>query len=302
MVSGAGKKILNDNIINILLLVSIIFGIIFISSGRLGLFGFIAFFILIIVAIQIYRLMKKYTLKSIKGILLIFIRIVPPLVFIILGWKIFLSKNYNLKYTYWIAIILLIYELLMWILSNIVKHYNQRKSENKSHNLLYAIGEMVLWILLVGFMGYNCLRPYLQARHQIVLNNLKMPKKISIYSDNSMEKCELTSPDDIEKIVKNLKSARIENYSSTDLANYNRMKLNSPTYYTVYLDYDNSNNEARTLKNGYISSITINSNRTAVINNLSKNNSFGYTSYDDEIYPINLSKDTMDMILNSGRK
>lgn len=311
MNSETDRRKLNDNAINILIITSIILVIATLSTGYLGLFVFIGVSVLIagtVILLPLKNYIREGTLRSGTAVLAVFLRTVFVLMLIVSGYEILFSKNYNLKYSYWIAAICIIYMFTVPAIQGIIKDLKEKKYSREKLKGLFSIGGTVLWILIVIYFGYNLTQSYLLPIQQINLSNLKMPNKIVVYKQNKDAKsseylssgsiCEITSSENIEKIIKELKSAKIENISSYDLANYYRMKKNNYPCYTMFFQYSNTDNALRGIENGYIQEVVITSNRSIVIQQLNSRHGLIFQDYYEGIYPVSLSKDTIDMIFS----
>jgi hypothetical protein len=146
-------------------------------------------------------------------------------------------------------------------------------------------------------------------KHHIVINALKVPKKITVFkfSENELRGKsvsvkpigEISSPEDIKKITKELDAINIENITSIDLINYQRMRSDNYPYYFMTFDYDNIDGLSTKLENGYIQELIVTSNRNVAIEELiSKEGLALFNKYYYDIYPVGLSKDTEDMIFS----
>lgn len=248
---------------------------------------------------------RRDCLKDRKVTLMFFIRRIPDVVLLVCGYEILLSKNYSLKYTYWIGAVLTIYLMLKLASHSIIEGYKEDKSNNRKHFWLFRTGAAVLWFLFLGFQFHIIMRPIIQPQHEIVLDNLKVPERIMIYKyennkTHSMSPftppiSEISSPEHQEKIIKALRDTRVENITLTDLINHYRMRNDNSPYYILELEYSRSST-SRKLEDGYVESIMITSNKQVVIKqSATREVLFGTKRY-YEIYPVDISEDIMDMI------
>ncbi|MDT8717673.1 hypothetical protein IAI10_13460 [Clostridium sp. 19966] len=210
------KGLLKDYTVNILMIIFIVLAITFIFYGSFDFFIIIGIFALIEIreltlSVKAYK--KKGIIWSAKAILTAFIRMTLIILLLMSWYEISFSRNYNLKYTYWIAFLLIILESIIFTLRNSINSYKERGTSNKKYNLIYSIGISVLWTLFIVFQAYGLMQAYFQPKHQIALDNLKIPQSISIYSYEKHEKynnpfadpaAQITSQEDIEKIIKEM--------------------------------------------------------------------------------------------------
>lgn len=245
---------------------------------------------------------------SIKGSLAIFqltVSTVLVLLFITSIYIISFSNSYSLKYSFWIALISLNLILYIYFLAHLINNYKGNAYIAKRISR-FDIGLTIFFALLIPCAeGYDLIKPYMLPQRQVEIYNLKTPEKITIYrhGDNSQggssQIGEISSVDDIKKIIEELKPIKTKNLVSTELMNYKRNIRNNSSFYFIVFNYGSKNGAYTKIEEGYIFDIVITSNRNAAIEELVRkkelfNNSESYF----EIYPVKLSDGTMDMIFS----
>jgi hypothetical protein len=221
-------------------------------------------------------------------------------------YRILYSKDYNLKYTYWIALVAFATIVITLPIGALIKDYKKRKSEGKKRNILFIIVSVLFISLWPCFIAYNIAVKYAYPERQIVLDNLKVPESITIYrydresnlfNPNFYSKINITEEDNINKIIKNLQSTKIESFTGTSLINYSRMRCDNLPYYMLMFHYTGSDSWDNVLEDGYIDYVVVTTNRNTTIEETKKRSRliFGVDIY-NEIFPISLSQETVDMI------
>jgi hypothetical protein len=259
------------------------------------------------VAIPINEYVEKDVLKNNLIILKIIIRIGLILILIVSLYKIILSRNYNLKYTYWICLVAFGLILLTIFIERLVKDYKERKLNQKKHNKLHIVVNLLIATFIIGVVGYNIGQSYIHPKRYIYLNNIKVPEYIIIYKHDANESrktslnlntnIKIKSLEDLKKITMELNSKEIENIITTDLFNYERMRSDNSPYYLISFHYADSINRENRLENGYISFIIMTSNGNTAIGEINRREDFIFgNKYYNEIFPISFSEETVNMI------
>jgi FlaA1/EpsC-like NDP-sugar epimerase len=281
-------------------------------TGYYGMISFIslcAIFMVIAIVSPVNNYFKKGIINNKRTIMLIFLRLVLVVMLIISWYEILFTKNYNLKYTYWAAVISLGSIMVLYFIQKLINDYENKKFNNKGYNKLNIIGTTLLVFLIPSFYFFNFIQSFSRPKHHIVINALKVPEKISVYKLSKDERdkksagfmpiSEITSPEDIKKITKELERRSVVNITSIDLINFERMKSDSYPCYIMRFDYDNTNGLATKLENGYIEQMRVTSSRNIVMEEFTrKDESALFEKYYYDIYPVGLSKETVDMIFS----
>ncbi|WMM23308.1 hypothetical protein RBU61_10105 [Tissierella sp. MB52-C2] len=304
------KKNLADRILGLIIGLNIIVFLIFIFFYIPMVVYFInicVFLLVQFVAIPINEYVKKDVLKNNLIIFKIIIRIGLILILIISLYKIILSRNYNLKYTYWICLIAFGLILFTRFIERLVKDYKERKLNEKKHNKLYIATNILIATFIIGVVGYNIGQSYIHPKRDIYLNNIKVPECIVIYKHDANESrktslnlntnIKIESLEDLEKITMELNSKVIKSITTTDLFNYERMRSDNSPYYLMSFHYEDSINTENRLENGYISFIIMTSNGNTAIGEINRREDFIFgNKYYNEIFPISFSEETVNMI------
>jgi len=224
-------------------------------------------------------------------------------------YEIVFTKNYNLKYTYWVGLITTYISLIIFLLESIKSKYEERKLLGKKHNKLYFYCNLIIYIGLIHLCGFILVQSYILPQKKLVLDNFKVPNRIIIYKYNDDKyyanffeemidkEAEINDSNEINKIITELKSLTVKNLTSTNLANYERMKHDSNPYYKIVFGYDNVKSEDRNLENGYINTINMSSSKNITISELKyRKGSFISNPFSNEVYPISFSKEIIEKI------
>lgn len=268
--------------------------------------GVFALIEIIEIKAAVKKVLEKGRPRNVLTINMIFFRSILIILMIVSWSEIAFSNNYNLKYTYFIAFLTIVAEIINFEVRNTIKSHFKKKERNEKNNFIAGILGMSVWVLLIAFYSYNFSQDYIRPKQQLTLINLKVPQGISIYrhdkaqSNSYVEKpiASITSKEELERIIKELKGEKVTNITAIDKLNYERMKANNYPYYQMIFSYIDDGSKLGELNKGYVDSIILTSNRFAVIEQLNITNSItGAHSY-YESYKILLSKETMDMIFS----
>ncbi len=255
---------------------------------------------------------RNYLKKgSIKGSLAIFqltVNTMLALLFITSICIISFSNSYSLKYSFWIALISLNLILYIYFLTHLIKNYKENAYIAKRISR-FDIAFALFWALLVPCVeGYNLVKPYMHPQRQVEIYNLKTPVKMTIYryGDNtqgvSSQIGEISSADDINKIIEELNLIKTKHLVSTELMNYERNKRKKSPYYYIVFNYGDKGGVSTKIEEGYIFYIVVTSNRNAAIEELvDKKTIFNNSKSYFEVYPVKLSDKTIDMIFSHIR-
>ncbi|WP_313757308.1 hypothetical protein [Tissierella sp.] len=299
------KKNLAYYILGINLILFFIFGLIeaplLVQYINISIVLFVQF---IVIPINEYR--KVDILKNKSVISILTIRIGLIVVFNVCLYKIFLSNNYNLKYTYWVCFGTFSLIILVLLIEKLVNSYRERKLNEKKYNNLYILGNLLITIFIISILVYELILFRMRPSRNIFIDSVKVPEYISIHkyyangsgknSVNLNTNIKIKSPEDLKKITMGLNSIMIKNIISTDFLNYERMRSDNSPYYMMSFHYENSNNQENRLENGYIDRIIITSNKNIAIEQLNKDDFHLDRKYYYDIFPINFSEETINVI------
>lgn len=299
----ADRIIMGIYIVN---MITITLGV-FIDVSAIFLFiNIIILFFMVYVLEPLNKYIKKGTLKNKAIILAISSRMILMLIFAISLYKILLSNNYNLKYTYFICLVSFILLIISKMAEGLINDYSRRKIEGKKYNIIFLIVSIFLGIMILTIIVYFVTRSYSYPSRRIVLDDVKIPEYISVYkydyesgktSIGISEKNKIDSFEDLNKIMSELNSIEIESVTSTNLLNYYRKISNQDPYYVLIPSYKDVSFKENTLEDGYIDIISIRSDGDMVIESIKlKDNRILGNRYYKEVYPINLSQETKDIL------
>lgn len=299
----ADRIIMGIYIVN---MITITLGV-FIDVSAIFLFiNIIILFSMVYVLEPLNKYIKKGILKNKAIILAISSRMILMLIFAISLYKILLSNNYNLKYTYFICLVSFILLIISKMAEGLINDYSRRKIEGKKYNIIFLIVSIFLGIMILTIIVYFITRSYSYPSRRIVLDDVKIPEYISVYkydyesgktSIGISEKNKIDSFEDLNKIMSELNSIEIESVTSTDLLNYYRKISNQDPYYVLIPSYKDVSFKENTLEDGYIDIISIRSDGDMVIESIKlKDNRILGNRYYKEVYPINLSQETKDIL------
>lgn len=250
---------------------------------------------------------KENTLKDRNVWLKVTFKAIMVLVLFLSVYRMFYTKNYDLKYTYFLAAISFLIILVEVLGRNILENYRDREEkEFGKFNLAWSI---LLSLAILVFIANSIYQKITIAENQLVLDNIKEPSSITIniVTDESYnnagewlfdnETKSIEDPEQIKTIVDDLASKTINNASGIAYLNYQRMEDDRSNHYVLWFDYGDQAGEKQTLEAGYISSIILNSNGQSLIEELKfkKGLIYEYTSYYDK-YPVELSKESKELI------
>lgn len=219
-------------------------------------------------------------------------------------YQIYFSKDYTLKYTYYILFMALFLSFFIHILDLLADiNWNQKNGRGRN-NILPAMNLIIITALFLLFC--NDIFTYVsipKSSHD--LKNIKVPESITVYKNvgskvlvNGVDdgsNVVIDNPADVQTIINDLNSHFVKTFTAENRLNYIRMKdANQPTY-TLVFNYDDKGS----LENNYLPSMEITANRFSVIaDNSSKSHVlYGTFEYAD-FYPVSLSDDTLILIFN----
>ena len=310
MISSNENKNLVDKIATSILVINFIFLVIFRVGEYDGLIANLNFFSVFLICFIVYptnNFIKEGFFKGKLASVLFIIRIALALMLVVSLYRILLTKNYSLNYTYWVSLISLgiLYIINLFIASK--RDYLKREAEGKKHNIIFAGTFFLLSVMLILLFGYIVISPIMLTPRHISLENLKVPKAINIHrigEDSTVpialisNESEIKDPAVINSIISELKAIDITNIRTTELINYERMKADNSPYYFLFFNYG-SETVFKGLEVGYINYLILTPNREVVIVEYGNRDSFFFfRNYFNDIFPVSLSDKTLDMIIN----
>lgn len=242
----------------------------------------------------------------------IFIFLVLLLIFLICIYRIFATRNYDLKYTYYVAVISLYMIILTFTFKNAIKQIEEREQKGKKHNRKIVFLSSIVSLITLSISLYSFISINFTPEKIISLKDLSVPQEIWIskisdsnyftepdidFLDKKDNEISIQSPEDIGQIIEDLEYKEVRNLSTIEVFNFIRMKADNTAHYSLYFDHENYYRGEVGLDKGYIWSITITSNNKIVIEER-------YYNYDNLLvggeraayYPVSFSNKTMELI------
>lgn len=233
------------------------------------------------------------------------IRIILSVAIIISFYRILLTKNYSLKYSYFVIGISFITNLIMSFIEDIIKRYKSRKSEGKKIDETFIFGYLILGMIVFTILYYSITGILNFEQKEIILDDLKIPDYIDIYEYNKdidemySDKIEVNNTILIKEIFDQLNNEEINSLRLTDYYNYKRMVNDNKPYYMLYCRYDDkTNNKDKILENGYIYRFELTSKGYLVIREFNSESNKIFFIPDYDVYRVKLSQETINKILN----
>lgn len=247
---------------------------------------------------------KKDEMQSFITNLTNIIRVILVFSFIISLYKILLTKDYSLNYTYFVCGISLISIIVMNFIEDVIKKYKSRRSEGKKFNNLYILGRILLGLLMLTISFQFVIKILNTENKEIILKDIRLPEYITVYENEDIdtvlysEKIEIDDKILIKEIFEEINDKKIKNLRYADYFNYIKLSFKSP-YYNLLCRYEtNVKFKDENLENGYINEFEMFSNGYIVIKDRNwDHNLFSFKS-SDYVYRIKLSQNTIDKIYN----
>lgn len=244
------------------------------------------------------NVIRKTILKSLVSLILL-----------ISFYRILVGRNYNLKYTYYIALSCVFIIWFSLYYKNIADSYKADRREGKRVLNIKFIFDLIFNTLVGLIFPYILLSSFFIPSDSMLLTKIVEPNTISMekitkdYYKNIEEglfdnnELDIDSSEAIEGIVEDIEGEKIENIIGTDLMNYQRMTEDYKDQYLLQFIYGET--ESGQLEDGYITFIRLLSNGEAFIEEINfKSFSIFNTGNDFSYYPIQLSKETRDTIFS----
>ena len=254
---------------------------------------------------------NKFVNKIEDNLANLFIFFTLLLIFLICIYRIFATKNYDLKYTYYIGVASLYIIIFGAFFTSALTQIEERKQKGKKYNGIIVLFSSVFSIITLSISLYSLISISISAPRELTLKNLVTPEtmlvsKVSdgnyfnqpdlqfgIEEDNDIE---IKASEDIELIMNELKSKKIKNVLSTDVFNFLRLK-HFNDYYTLSFEYEDYYSNYLGLEKGYVWNITIAYNGDVMVEE-------SYSDFKNifiggeriAYYPINFSDQTMNLI------
>lgn len=305
-----GKKNLTKKILDIVLMInaiSVVILCIFKTGEKIILVNAWILFILAPVILYISSYVKQRKVKNKSIVLILAVKIALVTLASACFYLIVFSKNYNLKYTYWVGFISTCLLVFNSFYEGCKDNIQKRISMGKKNNKLYLFSYLLIIFTIVSFLVYIVINNYMRPSKKVVLDTIKTPNTVSVYkfsnNKNTPElplkyQSETTAMEIMKEVSKELQSSSLKNLTGTEIFNYEKMKADQQPYYKIFFSYNENMFKEGRLEEGYLDEILITSDNNVVIldSKLKKAFIFGEHHYTD-IYPISLSKETIEKIL-----
>lgn len=223
-------------------------------------------------------------------------------IFAFSAYRTFEARIYNIKYSHWIMAFSM---LAMFLMLFVIDFTNKR-------TIGQIIGSIFLFsfvILAIVYVGYNWGENYFQSHKEIALKEFPVLNKITVQPMNTerMRKNKYTleptiTIDDkkvLEAISIELSNQEYENLRLYEITNYEKMKFHE-LYYSIPL-VSNIIKDKRLysiFRDSDITSLIIIPGKITTIEKLKYKDKLKNNKFIKEIYPVNLSEDTINKILN----
>lgn len=248
--------------------------------------------------------LKKDEMPSFITNLTNIIRVILVFSFVIALYKIMMTKDYNLKYSYFICGTSFISITVMNFIEEIIKRYKSRKSKGKKLNVLYILGKILLGFLALTLSFQFLIKSCNIENKEIILKGIKFPEYITIYENEDIdtilysERIKINDKILIKEIFEEINDKKIKNLRYADYFNYIKLSFKNP-YYNLLCRYKtNVKYKDETLENGYINEFEMFSNGYIVIKERNWDHNFFSFKSSDYVYRVKLSQNTIDKILN----
>ncbi|TCK98057.1 hypothetical protein EDC19_0474 [Natranaerovirga hydrolytica] len=293
-----------DNVLHCVLIINIIFTFLYGMIKYNEIILFLNICSLFIIGFVILTPNNRFNIVTL--VKCIFILLCVSSLYIIM-----FSKNYELKNTYWVVGISFISLFVINKAETISQEYRDNKLKEKKSRRKKLLKQL-LGVLIIGLYISIFVNKFVYPQRQIIIEDIKVPESIALYKDRKdfkLEPNEIISflnssikiqPNDIEKITSELKvlleTKQLENITGTDFFNYLR-RIDNVQHYRMSFHNPLLDDEERILEKGYINQIIITHDRQVyIIENKSKPGLL-FRNYYQEIYPVILSEEIVDLVL-----
>jgi hypothetical protein len=272
-------------------------------------FAFMFFSILLFtIATFFMGAIKKFITKGDHCSLLFrasfFLRIIILVFFFLSLSMIFLTKNYDLYYSYWIAVISFLALATIQIIESSIWDFQSRKNWNriaKILRLLLDIAFFIVWINLISMM-FRLSLP--EEGSLLVVNQMEVPNEIELtrygYTDlNSLEAIErntvsITDTAFLRQLTSELGD---KSYLPMDIIselNHIKLEKTSDVYYSINLKYNiNDNNN---IFDSYLTTITYIDHKLILRHEYRRSNTWLFQDTVHDYYLLEISEDIISKL------
>ncbi len=233
-----------------------------------------------------------------------FLRIILFLFFFLSLSMIFLTTNYDLYYSYWIAVISFLAIATIEYIESSIWDFRSRKNWSWFARLLRTLLDVFFLIVFINMISMMVRLSLPGEGDQLVVNQLKSPKEVEVtrygYNDlNSQEAISrnTVSINDITFLKQLTSELGFRNYEPMDIIselNYIKLEKTADVYYKLNLHYDvyeNSN-----IFDSYLTTITFIDNVLVLRNEKRRSNIWLFQNTVNDYYYLDLSEDTINKL------
>lgn len=296
-------------VLYVILFINIFFGLLSTEGfNYFGLLNIFSEFFILFVALFLCDQWDNIRLKNKRIILSLIIRIVLSILILFSSIEIYLTDNYNLKYTYWIFYVSILSLLVIATVDIMVDKCKKVKENNEKFKGLKILGASLFYVFVICSLSYSLGKDFIIPQRVIAIEEFPKIQSLNIYEFstdilgrhdiNLNEYASITDQEDIEKIRIELSQMQLKNITLTDVKNYKKMKrVHKPCYY-IDIIFKNDTQIKNIFGDSDILQIAITSNHEMALENIIFKDGFTYFKNDiKEIYPITISESTLNTIL-----
>jgi hypothetical protein len=301
------KKTKYDYIRIILILISVAISI-FYDTMNHG-FAFMALAILLFtIATFFMGAIKKFITEGDNCSLLFrasfFVRIMLFVFFVISLSMIFVTKRYDLNYSYWIAIISFLLIATIEIIESSFEDYRSRKNSSMLSKILRIVLNIFLFILWIDSIGFIYHLSLPNERSLVVMNQIEVPDELKVLQRdfNGLDTQELiyikpiiiTDKTFLKQIAIELGNKRYTPMNIISALNYSKLERTTEEYYQLFLIYNEQSEN--NLFSSPLGLITMIDNKLVFKESSLHSNLWLLRTMIDDYYYLELSEETISTL------
>jgi hypothetical protein len=177
-----------------------------------------------------------------------FVRIMLFVFFIISLSLIFLTKRYDLNYSYWIAICSFLLIATIDIIESSFEDYRSRKNSSKLSKTIRIMLNILLFFLWIGSISFVFHKSLPNERSLIVMDQIEVPDELKVLQRdyNSLDTQEfihitpiiITDKTFLKQIAEELGNRRYTPMNIISALNYSKLERTTEDYYQLFLVYN----------------------------------------------------------------
>jgi hypothetical protein len=257
-------------------------------------------FFIIEIAIPINEYIKNKTYMLVERIFII-IRATFYSLAVVACYDLIISRSDFYGYSYLIFSIAVIILLLISFFSNDIIEYFKLKSIREKYNKINLLKSTFSFLIALFLFASSFMIQFAIPNSTVTLTDIKTPDQIRLYKgeivNGRFERTEEfidLEKDVIDRIVNDLNDAQITNLKGTKLLDFENKKDTIPSF-VLMINYNSNSYGNKGLEYGYLDNMMI-IDSTVVIERISMNKVFLFQKVYYDIYPIQLSNETMNII------